>query len=1400
MFDYIKATYKKGDKLKLTCVNGEFSGEILAISADSIILKTFEGKACGIKGGDISFFEEIETPTTIPQEEAKPVSQETKTVSPAPQSDTKEEPIEKDTQEELQPTETAAPSSDESKQGEATADVEEPLPQIQTPAKEEPKYKVGDVIPLNELYRIDPKLKRAKKRTKDPQNNEILEEQAPLVSTTEQKGTKKKLSTIGKSFDSLAPLVEKQHEIDNLKSVPAIGTIKRLGIKDFGFIDDAKTGQELYFSFKDVVGNLQKDLHIGVGVIYTESKNIVGTTAICVHKSGTVKDLLALSEEIAQKGQIASALNILDHILDVYEDNFTAGEAKKHLLKQLKNKRSYAAFASDGNPYFKAKEFLLKKDYDKAIENFLFAIKERDRTESAVKDLSVLYVRLFKSNYKSKADTWKEAALNLIEQNKGLFPHNLTTQNFLLYNCYLPLGEYDKSIEIIDDIIDKFEIETDSNKCSTLLYIKAFALIRTKRIKEAEIAINDSLSLNPQNSSALQLQELIKNREFTDDETIESFVSATEFNLISGGLSNYILQTLDNYDEYRGAKTKDIESRHFTQSTLRDVREVISKAGTARAKERATYLLTEGKLMLELEPSEEIKLRNVMARYCNAMALSHISANSPMDIIRFFYNESFALEESWESNNRQISLYLLTHVHSYTDLINDSAKDSIRSIENILPLLLPKANDYKTWDNILAMCLNNGTIFAQFFTRLYKNSTWREKAIIALGHFGAKDVKSNVPQSEFIEIWNSVRENRLNQQKRLTSNIISLGSCSNIEEATALLGNIRQYREEWICSIDLNRINTIVNFILPALESFVKSSGYRNKESNYNNANGQIQQFVDEITNGPTKLSYEAMLPLMDKLRALLKNAFDDIVVMSEPKITLNLLSKETVINEDRTVSLQVSVANHKDSSPIKEVFVEVGEDKDVKFIKQPENQLQYDAIDGGESSIFKLSIKVSEEIIKNKATAINIHCKYKSGEYLREQDTQVTLNLYSPQDYKPIDNPYAPIADGGPVPLNSPMFFGREEFITSIVDSIIKSQSKQIIIYGQKRCGKSSVMLHLKEKLEATGKTFCVLFSLGDIIQNLTEASFYYKILSSIQDELENLEFKGRSIPAILFPNAEDFKKEDVENPLNTFTKYMSRFKRVCKATKGWEEKNLVVMIDEFTYLYTEIKKEHISSSIMKQWKAVTQNDKSQFSVVLVGQDVVPSFKKEDYARNAFGVIQDIRLTYLQEEPARELIEKPILDENGESRYIGNAVSRIIEYTSRNPYYIQIFCARLVDYMNRNKSIKVTEADVNDVAKSFVVGEQALEEDKFDNLIRAGETEDLQEFPEDEILAILRQISVSSRNIGYCSIDDINILGDRQREQEIIKHLIDREVLEQKGENTYRIQVKLFQEWLLNH
>lgn len=1390
MIELISSLFKQGDKISIEYGNSGNSvcGTILKILQTSIALKLDNGSIMGIKGDEIISC----TTDSVPPNNDN-------TIASALDND-------KDRESdnillETQPTNLAQKEESSISNGKQSLSVNN--------TDDEKGYQVGDVIPMDVLQKIDPKVNKRNRFvsplavTEDGTSSEskassvedVLDNPEQPIHTNKPKKNKPKI--VGNSFDALASLVQEHHEQENLKIVPAIGTVSNVREdRRFGFIHDPRSGHDLYFSFNDIIDDFVPSRY--QGLVFTEIENAQGYKAVCIHRPGTVKDFLLKADKQVDKGNIGLALNIVEQILSQYPENFDAAQAKTKYAKSYRLEKKIFVHKSGKSLYSRAKESELKKKYAEAIKFYQQAISEGDKTESAIKDLAMLYVALFKSDYNEQSLIWKENAIKLIDKYGNELPHNITTLNFLLHNFYIPLGNYEKSIDIIETLLEEQYIKSDNVRYSNLVYTKAYNYLRLNKIEEARDAAAEALSFNSQNQAAVQLKEQIDNIDITDREQLEQLVTATEFNIVSGGLSPYIIQTLEKYDEYAGVKTKDIESRNFTASTLKDVRDVIDKAGSARAKERATYLLTEGKLMQELEPSEEIKLRTVMARYCNAMALSHISENSPLDIIRFYYNESFALEENWDSNVRQVSIYLLTHVRSYNELINDNRKGV--SIENALSLLLPNVDDVRLWDNILSMCLNNGTIFAQLFTRIYTNKQWKEKAFAILKNFNLEKINQNITQSEFIEIWNSIRENRLNQLKRLSANIKSLGNCSNIEEAIVQLDSIRKYREDWILPLDIHRLNTISNFIYPALESFVKSYGYRNKESNYNNAIGQIQQFVDEVTEGPTKLSYEAMLPLMEKLRRLLKQAFDEVIILSEPKITLALLSKETVINDDGTVSLQISVGNHRDSSPIREISVKVIENNGVKFIEGHGTHLHYNAIDGGESSIFKLNIRVNEEIIKNKATAIDILCKYKSGENIREKTSQVTLKLYSQEDYKPIDNPYAPIADGGPVPIDSPMFYGREEIIANIVESITHAPSKQIIIYGQKRCGKSSVMLHLKENLEATGKNLCVFFSLGDIIQNLTEVAFYHKILSSIKDELDDREFNGEIIPDIQFPNALDFKNEDPDNPLNTFTKYMRLFKRTCKVTKGWEDKNLVVMIDEFTYLYTEIKKEHISPSILKQWKAVTQNDKAQFSVVLVGQDVVPSFKNEDYARNAFGVIEDIRLTYLQEEPARELIEKPILDENGESRYIGNAVSRIIEYTSRNPYYIQIFCARLVDYMNRNKSINVTEADVNDVAKSFVVGEQALEEDKFDNLIRAGETEDLQEYPESEILAILRQIAIGSRNIGYCCIDDINVLGDISLEQKIITHLISREVIEKKGNNNYRIKVKLFQEWLLNH
>lgn len=288
---------------------------------------------------------------------------------------------------------------------------------------------------------------------------------------------------------------------------------------------------------------------------------------------------------------------------------------------------------------------------------------------------------------------------------------------------------------------------------------------------------------------------------------------------------------------------------------------------------------------------------------------------------------------------------------------------------------------------------------------------------------------------------------------------------------------------------------------------------------------------------------------------------------------------------------------------------------------------------------------------------------------------------------------------------------------------------------------------------------------------------------------------FDGKEVPTFKIPPYSEFK--DQPNPADLFRKEIKKFKRECSLLENWKDIKLVVMIDEFTYLYTAIKEQKVSDAIMKQWKAITQNEDSTFSSVLVGQDVFPLFKDE--FPNEFGVTQDERLTYLSKDDAIRLIEEPIgKTKTNRNRFIADAIDTIIDYTSCNPYYIQIFCARLVNEMNKKKYIEVTSADIKEIADSFIYGGQALTDDKFDNLLNAGEKHDIQRIPQDHSKAILRKIATNAMNIGFCLREQISI-GQPYYEDEILYDLVKREVLEQKNDS-YKIQVKLFQEWLLKH
>ena len=214
-----------------------------------------------------------------------------------------------------------------------------------------------------------------------------------------------------------------------------------------------------------------------------------------------------------------------------------------------------------------------------------------------------------------------------------------------------------------------------------------------------------------------------------------------------------------------------------------------------------------------------------------------------------------------------------------------------------------------------------------------------------------------------------------------------------------------------------------------------------------------------------------------------------------------------------------------------------------------------------------------------------------------------------------------------------------------------------------------------------------------------------------------------------------------------------------------------------------------------MKNWKALLQEN--YFNAVLVGQDVMTKFKQR--FPNEFGTTQDERVTYLKREDAIRLIDDPIRigGRKGESRYRERAIERLIDLTAGCPFYIQIFCNRLVEFMNRKKVKWITDADIEQIKDELIKGINALDLDKFDNLLNSGDTS-ANAIKDEDAYKVLTAVALNGKT-GPCSRQNIHCETDTPIE-EILDDLVKRDVVERKSGQYYSIRIGLFKDWLIAH
>jgi len=654
-----------------------------------------------------------------------------------------------------------------------------------------------------------------------------------------------------------------------------------------------------------------------------------------------------------------------------------------------------------------------------------------------------------------------------------------------------------------------------------------------------------------------------------------------------------------------------------------------------------------------------------------------------------------------------------------------------------------------------------------------------------------------------------------------------------IKEKSSFVSSLKKYREfsfspSWL--EEIKKINDILNkhkFKNDMIKCDIEYLHIINQwvarafEYNANNdieTKAEIIRFIIDGTDSltqkiltvPSKLSFENLYVLIPRFRDVAEKEYANLCENNPPEIIIELSGEKEHRSNDGKVFLQINVRNMhgKMTADSLTVYVEKGEGFSV--IEQDSSSIY---LRGGESNLYKTELRLEENSLTLLTPKIIVNYTRKTSidKEIKEEKTAILAVQLTDEEFETIDNPYSKYA-GGNVVDDEKMFFGRKEFIDGIISHLIDSDGEFvkkmcILLYGQKRTGKSSILMHLNRRIRDASKD-TIIVDLGDISvfgnENLS-TYFSRSFCKNLKYALENdhrelvgiMKERNISIPEI------DFKMSfsEANARLNDF---LIDFNYFLESKPLGRKHNIVVMIDEFTAIYGWIQQKKMDDDFMLFWKGFVNNNK--LVGILVGKDTMPDFIKK--YPNPFGAIKEEPVTYLPEPESERMIVDP--PAKTKLLFTGDAgkkaIKRIQELTAGSAFFNMILLDRLVEYMNEERRRYVSDADVNTLCrKKIFSGINPMKLSNFEALYDDGDLSD--EFRKTHNLSVLYGIAKSGSYNGNCKQNEIKIDKDledgnlnNKRIDFLIEKLIARGVLERDKNENLRIEVGLFYEWLTQY
>lgn len=1164
------------------------------------------------------------------------------------------------------------------------------------------------------------------------------------------------------------------------------GRISNFGSQRFGFID-AEDGETYFFRLEDVSDDglkqalLDGSWHARAQVEFTSVPSVGHKyqRAVEVLPLQDVTSLLERARRLLKLSQHSQAIALVRRALAAEPDLAEAQQLEAEIKEEIRV-RGIGLPKGEG-PYARAKRAQLV-DQDLVLADRLLrrAIEQGDNRESAIKDLASLLLQQGRS----------DEAVRLLESKRGT-PRRVGPYDNILATLYQQLGRHEEALTLLKGL----EREATRKTRGPILRRIAFSQFKLASYDDAEQTLRALLDEAPGDRTAERwlagLEEARRRGTYDDaEEIIGSFGALAEEGLELSPLARAAIDSC----AFEGVDLARLQSGTWTDKDVERLEDLAKQLGTRRPRDRAAYYLSAAAILSRRsEQVNAARIYDYLRRHFASMGDAAWADKRPADVVRTYYVESLALvsdrqlDEAWRTLVRYLATFSSAGQEQFEDRLPRAHRRGTRipiseyvtSLRDILNSIRP------TSPEMWRLGLLDASSQAGFFSKAISDAiagdaNLRASLAMLLGLESSADVGavSSRWTAQSRELGRS-RQASLAVCATLTRHQLTAASMED------LLAQLKRL-ESTLGDLDQRRLLDVAE-IAHSVLGFCRAGDFEEREQHYWLVTTRVKTLIDQIVGDPTHFSQAGLLPIARHLKSLIEEEYAETARTSAAQLDLRLLVHDYPRLQQGVLKLQVELANKIGCSPA----------SSVRLIVEPEDSPYFEAtqlgcevipaLRGGAASVAQVALKLRAEALEKRAFPIVLRAGYRNrvGEDCLTDRSEWTVRLYDESEFEEIPNRYAPYAEGGPVD-DPEMFVGRDELMDKLEASLTgTSASKCIVVFGQKRAGKSSLLEHLKRRLAATRNCLPVQFSLYEIGPALDEATFFYRILQGISDALEDRRQESSWSGQFACPALESMQ----QHPTLRFHEAMGGLMRSLRGGDGTDQPRLILLIDEFTEIYKQIRKGIIPGGFMRAWKAIVE--KRYFASVLVGQDIMPAFKSS--FPNEFGVTEDVRVTYLSEKEARRLIEEPV----GADRYAGNAVGRILGLTAGSPFYTMMLCNRLVDYINRTRSAVVTEADIATVEQEMLSGDRRLTKDKFDNLICAGDGIEDSGIDPGDTLRLCAAIAREGER-GWCSRDSLRAF-ERDQLDTLLTDLERRDVVERKGE-AVRLRVGLFRDWLLVH